>query len=64
MVISYDLPINKELYLHRIGRTGRFNRKGVAINFCTTDDFRNLRALEHHYQIDIDEMPENIGELI
>lgn len=33
LVINYDLPLNRELYIHRIGRSGRFGRKGVAINF-------------------------------
>lgn len=35
LVINYDLPSNFESYLHRIGRSGRFGRKGVAINFVT-----------------------------
>ena len=35
-VICYDLPNNRELYIHRIGRSGRFGRKGVAINFVKT----------------------------
>lgn len=33
LVINYDLPVNRQLYIHRIGRSGRFGRKGVAINF-------------------------------
>lgn len=35
LVINYDLPTQPENYLHRIGRSGRFGRKGVAINFVT-----------------------------
>lgn len=35
LVINYDLPTNRENYIHRIGRSGRFGRKGVAINFVT-----------------------------
>lgn len=38
LVINYDLPSQAESYLHRIGRSGRFGRKGVAINFVTTQD--------------------------
>merc|ERR1711963_1359029 len=38
LVINYDLPANRENYIHRIGRGGRFGRKGVAINFVTDDD--------------------------
>lgn len=43
LVINYDLPGNRENYIHRIGRSGRFGRKGVAINFVTTEDVRQLR---------------------
>ena len=46
LVINYDLPTNRENYIHRIGRGGRFGRKGVAINFVTTDDVRMLRDIE------------------
>jgi ATP-dependent RNA helicase len=64
LVISYDLPSNKELYIHRIGRSGRFGRKGVAINFCTDDDMQTLRSIEHHYRTRIAEMPANIASLV
>ena len=43
LVINYDLPNNRELYIHRIGRSGRFGRKGVAINFVKSDDVKILR---------------------
>merc|ERR1712002_499545 len=46
LVINYDLPTNRENYIHRIGRGGRFGRKGVAINFVTEDDRRNLKDIE------------------
>ena len=46
LVINYDLPNNRELYIHRIGRSGRFGRKGVAINFVKNDDIRILRDIE------------------
>ena len=46
LVINYDLPTNRENYIHRIGRGGRFGRKGVAINFVTTEDVRMLREIE------------------
>jgi len=45
LVINYDLPNNRELYIHRIGRSGRFGRKGVAINFVKNDDIRILRDI-------------------
>jgi superfamily II DNA/RNA helicase len=47
---SYDLPANRELYIHRIGRSGRFGRKGVAINFVKQDDLQILRDIEQYYR--------------
>jgi len=64
LVINYDLPANRENYIHRIGRSGRFGRKGVAINFVTVDDVRILRDIEQFYSTQIDEMPVNAAELI
>ena len=63
LVINYDLPNNRELYIHRIGRSGRFGRKGVSINFVKNDDIRILRDIEQYYSTQIDEMPMN-GKLI
>ena len=45
LVINYDLPRNKETYIHRIGRSGRYGRKGVSINFVTDRD------MEHQNEI-------------
>ncbi|KAJ3396857.1 Eukaryotic initiation factor 4A-III [Lobulomyces angularis] len=59
LVINYDLPNNRELYIHRIGRSGRFGRKGVAINFVKNDDLKILRDIEQYYSTQIDEMPMN-----
>jgi ATP-dependent RNA helicase len=65
LVICYDLPENRELYIHRIGRSGRFGRKGIAINFVTEgDDVRLLRDIEQFYSTQIDEMPANVGDLL
>jgi len=46
LVINYDLPTNRENYIHRIGRSGRWGRKGTAINFVTTGDARYLKDIE------------------
>ena len=59
-VINYDIPKNKEVYLHRIGRSGRYGKKGVAINFITDDDIKDLRAIEMFYSTEIEEMPNDI----
>jgi len=64
LVINYDLPRNLENYIHRIGRSGRFGRKGVAINFVTAEDVRNLRDLEQFYNTSVEEMPANIADLV
>ena len=62
LVINYDLPISRELYIHRIGRSGRFGRKGVAINFVKNDDLRILKDIEQFYSTQIDEMPNNVSD--
>jgi len=64
LVINYDLPSNKENYIHRIGRGGRFGRKGVAINFVTADDVPMMREIEKFYSTQIEEMPMNVADLI
>ncbi|XP_061620004.1 eukaryotic initiation factor 4A-I-like [Phyllopteryx taeniolatus] len=63
LVINYDLPTNRENYIHRIGRGGRFGRKGVAINMVTDDDKRILRDIETFYNTTIEEMPMNVADL-
>jgi translation initiation factor 4A len=64
LVINFDLPGNMENYLHRIGRSGRFGRKGVAINFVTNSDVRAMKDIEKYYHTQIEEMPMDIADLI
>jgi translation initiation factor 4A len=64
LVINYDLPRNFEKYIHRIGRSGRFGRKGVAINLVSDDDMPLLKDIESYYNTHIEEMPANIGDMI
>ncbi|KAJ2448081.1 RNA helicase [Coemansia sp. RSA 2336] len=64
LVINYDMCTDRENYIHRIGRSGRFGRKGVAINFVTSDDVKLLRDIEQYYGTQIDEMPMNFTDLI
>ncbi|MFH4980027.1 hypothetical protein AB6A40_006736 [Gnathostoma spinigerum] len=64
LVINYDLPTNRENYIHRIGRSGRFGRKGVAINFVTENDLRQLKDIETFYTTQIEEMPMDIANLL
>jgi len=60
LVINYDLPVKCENYLHRIGRSGRYGRKGVGINFCTPKDMNYLHEIERYYGTQIREMPEDL----
>src|SRR4051812_10028593 len=64
LVINFDLPTNRENYIHRIGRSGRFGRKGVAINFLTQQDVRYLRDIEAFYHTEIVEMPLDVADLL
>jgi len=64
LVINYDLPQNMENYLHRIGRSGRFGRKGVAINFVTNKDVGSMKDIEKYYHTQIEEMPMDIADMI
>jgi len=60
-VINFDVPNCPHTYLHRIGRSGRWGRKGMAINFVTRWDIASMRKIEDHYKIQIEELPENYG---
>lgn len=62
LVINYDLPLSREQYIHRIGRTGRMGRKGLAISFVKRDELRLLRDIEQFYATQIEELPANIGD--
>ena len=67
LVINYDLPINKETYIHRIGRCGRFGKKGVSISMVKMNDSNEVRILnkmKNYYNIDINELPEDIETYI
>jgi ATP-dependent RNA helicase len=64
LVICYDVCTNRELYIHRIGRSGRFGRKGVAINFVRDEDVSLMKDIQQFYRTKIDEMPQNVDELL
>ena len=61
-VINFDIPKCQFTYLHRIGRSGRWGRKGMAINFVTPTDIHLMRNIEKYYKITIEELPANITE--
>ena len=63
LIINYDLPSKKESYIHRIGRSGRFGRKGTAINFVTPTDAAFLIELRKYYNTQIDELPTDLSQI-
>lgn len=64
IVINFDITRDINTYLHAIGRSGRYGRKGLAINFVTKFDIDQMKRIERHYKIDIKELPANINDLI
>ena len=64
LVINYDIPNNPESYIHRIGRSGRYGRKGVAINFVTSYDVRKMQDIERYYSTQVDELPMNFKDFM
>jgi len=63
LVINYDLPLQKETYIHRIGRGGRYGRKGNAINFVTPDEKDELESLQKFYNTTIEALPSDLSEI-
>ena len=67
LVVCFDMPADKETYIHRIGRCGRFNKKGVSISFIRMNDpndMRFLNMMRNTYKINIQELPENIDTFL
>jgi hypothetical protein len=60
VVINFDLPKCVHTYLHRIGRSGRWGRKGVGINFISRRDVTKIKEIEQHYSCNIEEMPADL----
>ncbi|KAL3738535.1 hypothetical protein ACJRO7_019976 [Eucalyptus globulus] len=64
LVVNYDLPNSRELYVHRAGRVGRFGRKGVVVNFVKDKEIQILRDIEQYYGTNICECPEDPADII
>jgi len=64
VVINFDVPKYIETYIHRIGRSGRFGRKGIAINLVTEEEFEKLKKIQNFYSTEISPLPGNIKSLI
>jgi len=63
VVINFDVPKCIHTYLHRIGRSGRWGRKGVGINFITRRDLSKIKEIERYYSTQIDELPANFENI-
>ena len=63
LVINFELPSQKENYIHRIGRSGRFGRKGVAINLIGPDEITMIKEIESHYATKIIDLPEDLSKI-
>jgi superfamily II DNA/RNA helicase len=61
--INFDIPNCVHNYLHRIGRSGRWGRKGLAINFVTREDISAMRHIEEHYKSSITELPSDFASI-
>jgi len=62
-VINFDLPKDIHTYIHRIGRSGRWGRKGMGINFVTRRDIRKMKEIEEYYETEIREMPASVANV-
>ena len=63
LVINYEMPKEKETYIHRIGRSGRFGRKGTAINFITPPEKDKLLEIQDFYNTNIEQLPSDLSEI-
>jgi len=64
LVINYEMPIQRENYVHRIGRSGRYGKKGVAINLICGNEIECIKEIEEHYETTIEELPEDLNNLV
>ena len=67
LVLNYDLPANKETYIHRIGRCGRFGKKGIAIALVKLEDqydVKTLNKMKNYYNMNIEPLPEDIEKYL
>jgi superfamily II DNA/RNA helicase len=63
LVINYEMPIQRENYVHRIGRSGRYGKKGNAINLVYGDEMNMVKEIETHYSTHIRELPDDLSVL-
>eukprot|EP00999_Lentomonas_sp_LEN2_P002443 NODE_391_length_1555_cov_120.635854_g359_i0.p1 GENE.NODE_391_length_1555_cov_120.635854_g359_i0~~NODE_391_length_1555_cov_120.635854_g359_i0.p1 ORF type:complete len:408 (-),score=86.33 NODE_391_length_1555_cov_120.635854_g359_i0:263-1486(-) len=64
VVVNFELCTDKELYLHRCGRTGRYGKKGIVINFVCSRQVVVQRGLEDHYHVEVSELPLDFADYL
>ncbi len=64
LVINYDMPKYPQTYIHRIGRSGRYGRKGIALNFCTRKEKNILNYIRNMYNTEIKAFPEDVNAVL
>ena len=64
LVINYELPVKREDYIHRIGRAGRFGRKGVTINLISPEDKQGKNEIEEHWKITMEPLPQDLAQVM
>ena len=64
LVINFDLPKDKENYIHQVGRTSRFGRRGVVINLVTKDEYKYLQEIEKFYNTQVEELPNDLSKYL
>jgi ATP-dependent RNA helicase UAP56/SUB2 len=61
IVINYDMPKVADMYLHRVGRSGRFGTKGLSVSFVSsTDDNTILETVQKRFEVKVKELPDSI----
>ncbi len=63
LVINYEMPVQRENYIHRIGRCGRYGKKGMAINLVIEDELRAMEEIQNYYATTIVPLPEDLSTL-
>jgi len=63
LIVNYDMPLQQENYIHRIGRSGRYGRKGLAINLICANEMETIEKIQTYYSTIINELPNDLTEL-